>query len=72
MSDFWIVIYPNGDRNEMCLAQIVEGLEHEVEDYDLASRKRFPNQVDADEYGRGLAREHSKVWTNGRDDGILD
>lgn len=54
----WIIIYPCGNRSKIGIAEICEGMEYEIEDYALASRRRFYDEREAKEYAVQLAREN--------------
>lgn len=73
MDRFWIVIYPDGNRKELCLAEICIALDYEVSDYDLASEQRFWDKKEAIDYGKTLAERHNLDWVErSHNSGILD
>ncbi len=53
----WIIIYPCGDRKRLSIAEICFGLEYEIGDYALASRKQFYTEKEAVDYCKQLAEE---------------
>lgn len=44
----------------MFVAEICFGMEYELTDYSLASRKQFDSEEEAEEYARTLAKKHNK------------
>lgn len=55
----YIIVYPRGDRGKLCVVEICWGLEHEINDYAIASRRRFFGDRDgARAYARELADKH--------------
>jgi len=69
----WHIVYPCGDRTKLCVVEICEGLEYELADYAVASRKSFPSEDEAVKYARALAETHGLVFEgDSRDSGYLD
>lgn len=63
------IIYPCGDRTKL---SVVYAVDYEDSDYDLASRKIFPDDAeglaDARTYAKKLAEKHGLVYVADRDE----
>jgi hypothetical protein len=58
---YWIIVEPGGDRSRLTVAEMGDGTSYEEADYALASRQRFRDEQEANDYCAQLAREHGKV-----------
>ena len=56
------IVYPCGDRSALSVVEICNGMEHELTDYDVASRESFSRESDAEEYATELARKNKKEF----------
>jgi hypothetical protein len=60
----WIIVYSRGNNKRLAVVEISRGLEYEINDYSVASRKRFHDtdeksgEREAVEYARDLAARH--------------
>ena len=58
------IIYPGGDRSKLSVVGFSNMNQHEVVDYDLASRQTFYALEYAETYGKNLAIKHGKTWVS--------
>jgi hypothetical protein len=54
------IIYPRGDRSKLNVLQCFN--DHEVLEYDVASRSTFYSFKEAYDYGKKLAQNHGKEF----------
>jgi len=59
----WMVIYPNGNRNKLDVAQVRD---YEQSDWDIASRRTFHNREDCIEYMEELSNKHDISYAGQR------
>jgi hypothetical protein len=75
MNSQWIIVYYQGNSQKLAVVEISNGLEHEINDYSVASSKRFH---DTDELsGEGAAADHARMLADRHHltfhhDGLLD
>ena len=55
----YYIIFPGGRRNEI---DVAHAHEYEKDDYSLASRNNFEDEVGASEYAMKLAHEHKRIY----------
>jgi hypothetical protein len=65
---WWMIVYPRRDRTRLTTAHVID---YEQDQYDLASRKTFEREVDANRYARELAKKHGLALDDSMS-GILD
>lgn len=54
----WIIVYSQGNRSLITPVEICQGLEYEISDYAVASRKVFYSEEEANDYCRRLAKKN--------------
>ena len=63
MSDSWRVVYPNGERDKLSIAQVYD---YEESDWDIASRRLFGGEAEAYEYMIELAKKNGLTYNRRR------
>lgn len=74
ISDFRIV-FPRGNRKQLCVVEIVPALDYEINDYAVASSKTFTGDENgAVNHAKYLAEKHGLDYTgsNGELGDLLD
>ena len=64
----YYIIYPSGDESRIDIAQ---GFEYEKDDYALASRHSYTNEVEAIQNAISLAEKHQLKYVGEKLDGNL-
>ncbi len=67
----YFIIYPQGDRSKLSVAELSDAMLYEKSDYAVASRKEFWDKDEAIEYTKQLAKENDLRYV-GDSDGYLD
>ena len=68
----YYIIYPAGDRTMLEIISLSHACEHELNDYDVASRQSFTEKEEAIEYAKTLAKENDKILVDPDNEGYLD
>ena len=64
MSEILFIAYPRGDKSRLAVCSVSIACEYEINEYSLASRKRWneDERADAIEYCKSLCKEHGKQY----------
>lgn len=59
---FWVIVYPRGNRSQLSIAELCDSTEHEMDDYDLASRNKYRDKEECVNRAKHLANENGLVY----------
>jgi hypothetical protein len=63
----YFIAYPGGDRTKITVCYESHACDYEINDYALASRGRWYNFKEANEYCKQLAKENNLIFVNSDD-----
>lgn len=70
MNDYiYFICYPGGDRTKITVAYESMACEYEIKDYALASRNRWYDFKEANDYCKELAKNNDLIFINSDEDG---
>ena len=55
----YFIVYPCGDKTKLTIISLTPAMEYELNDYDVASRKSFTDQLLCRKYAIDLAKENN-------------
>ena len=55
------IVYSCGDRTRLAVVEICAGMEYELNDYDVASRRSHDTEDEAYQYAKKLASDHNLI-----------
>ena len=62
----YYIIFPSADRSKIKVLELSKDLDYQLDDYDVASRKKFPARDSAEDYAKSLAKTHGKEYVGFR------
>lgn len=60
MASKYYIVYPRGDRSKLTVIELVDALDYELNDYAVASKNSFFEEIDAVKYAEDLALKNNK------------
>lgn len=70
--NIYFICYPGGDRSKITVAYESYACEYEIKDYALASRHRWYDFKEANDYCKQLAKDNNLIFINSSDEDGFD
>ncbi|MCK9446545.1 hypothetical protein M0Q50_06740 [bacterium] len=68
--EVFFIVYPRGDKTKLSVASLSYDCLYEKNEYSVASRKEFDDEIEATEYCRKLAKENNLIFEGDSDGNV--